>query len=100
MGGDGRRSRGRRRQVADAPVSISISGQAQLMLAVETIRVGRIEIFPIKSLDGVSLQESAVTAGGILESDRVYAMVDEEGAFVNGKRTPRVHDLRCEFPPP
>ena len=69
------------------------------MLAAETIRVGRIEIFPIKSLDGVSRQESAVTAGGILENDRVYAMVDEEGAFVNGKRTPRVHDLRCEFAP-
>ena len=69
------------------------------MQAAGTIGVGRIEIFPIKSLDGVSLQESAVTAGGILENDRVYAIVDQEGAFVNGKRTPRVHDLRCEFAP-
>ena len=67
------------------------------MQAAGTIRVGRIEIFPIKSLDGVSLQESTVTAGGILENDRVYAIVDQEDAFVNGKRTPRVHDLRCEF---
>jgi uncharacterized protein YcbX len=65
----------------------------------EVIRVGRIEIFPIKSLDGVSLQEAAVTAGGILENDRVYAVVDEDGAFVNGKRTPRVHDLRSQFAP-
>ena len=70
-----------------------------MMMATETIRVGRIEIFPIKSLDGISLEESGVTAGGILENDRVYAIVDEEGAFVNGKRTPRVHDLRCEFAP-
>jgi uncharacterized protein YcbX len=69
------------------------------MLAADTIRVGRIDIFPIKSLDRVSLQEATVTAGGILENDRIYAIVDGEGTFVNGKRTPRVHDLRCEFAP-
>jgi uncharacterized protein YcbX len=63
----------------------------------DTIRVSRIEIFPIKSLDGVALPESAINAGGILENDRVYAMVDAAGAVVNGKRTPRVHALRCEY---
>jgi uncharacterized protein len=72
----------------------------RVMLAAGTIRVSRIEIFPIKSLDGVSLRESAITAGGILENDCVYAIVDEKGAFVKGKRTPRVHDLRCELSPP
>ncbi|HTB57817.1 MAG TPA: MOSC N-terminal beta barrel domain-containing protein [Polyangia bacterium] len=71
----------------------------RLTSAADTIRIGRIEIFPIKSLDGVVLRESAITAGGILENDRVYAIVDEEGAFVNGKRTPRIHDIRCEFAP-
>jgi uncharacterized protein YcbX len=29
----------------------------------------------------------------------VWAIVDDEGVFVNGKRTPRVHDLRCEYEP-
>ncbi len=64
-----------------------------------TVRVARIEVFPIKSLPGVSLEEARVTEGGILEHDRVWAMVDAEGAFVNGKRTPRVHDLRCQYEP-
>ncbi len=66
-------------------------------MVAEQIRVSRIEIFPIKSLTGVSLGESSINGGGILEGDRVWAIVDEEGAVVNGKRTPRIHDLRCEF---
>jgi len=61
------------------------------------MRVGRILIFPIKSLDGIELDEVAITRGGILENDRVYAIFDEQGRVVNGKRTARVHALRCEF---
>lgn len=57
----------------------------------------RIRIFPIKSLDGVTLERARVTAGGILENDRVYAILDAEGKYVNGKRTARIHDLRCAF---
>ena len=64
-----------------------------------TVRVARIDVFPIKSLAGVPLDEARVTEGGILEHDRVWAMVDAEGVFVNGKRTPRVHDLRCHYEP-
>jgi uncharacterized protein YcbX len=63
----------------------------------ERVRVSRIEIFPIKSLGAVRVTESAVTPGGILENDRVYAIVDEQGQFVNGKRTARIHRLRCSF---
>ena len=59
--------------------------------------LGRIAIFPIKSLDGVAVEEVGITSGGILENDRVYAIVDNEGRFVNGKRTARVHQLRCSF---
>jgi hypothetical protein len=59
----------------------------------------RILVYPIKSLDGVSVQEARMTPGGILEFDRVHAMVDEAGAYVNGKRTPRVQLLRTEFSP-
>jgi uncharacterized protein YcbX len=66
-------------------------------LANEGLHLGRIEIFPIKSLDGVPVAESAFTSGGILENDRVYAIVDREGRVVNGKRTPQVHRLRCSF---
>ena len=59
----------------------------------------RIIIYPIKSLDGVDVQETRVTPGGILEFDRIHAIVDEKGAYVNGKRTPRVQLLRAEFAP-
>jgi len=61
------------------------------------VHLARIEIFPIKSLDGVVLQEARVTAGGFLENDRIYAITDPDGKYVNGKRTARVHDLRCAF---
>jgi uncharacterized protein len=63
------------------------------------MRLGRILIFPIKSLDGVQLDEVTITEGGILENDRIYAIFDEQGRVVNGKRTARVHALRCEFDP-
>src|SRR5580704_12015831 len=61
--------------------------------------LSRIEIFPIKSLDGIVLEEAAFTAGGILEHDRVLAVFDADGRVINGKRTPRVHQLRSTFDP-
>jgi len=61
------------------------------------MQLGRIIIFPIKSLDGVALDEVQITSGGILENDRIYAIFDSAGKIVNGKRTPRVHALRCAF---
>jgi uncharacterized protein YcbX len=63
------------------------------------MQLGRIIIFPIKSLDGIALESSRFTAGGILERDRIFAIYDAEGKVVNGKRTPRVHELRSEFDP-
>ncbi len=61
------------------------------------MELSRIEIFPIKSLDGVLVEEARITAGGILENDRIYAILDVDGRYVNGKRVPRVHQLRCAF---
>jgi uncharacterized protein YcbX len=61
--------------------------------------LGRIFIFPIKSLDGLELEEVKITSGGILENDRIYAIFDENGGVVNGKRTARIHQLRCAFDP-
>jgi uncharacterized protein YcbX len=57
----------------------------------------QIVIYPIKSLDGVVVDEARITSGGILEFDRVYAIVDEAGAYVNGKRTARIQLLRTQF---
>ncbi len=63
------------------------------------MQLGRITIFPIKSLDGISAESARITGGGILENDRVYAIYDADGKVVNGKRTPRIHQLRCAFDP-
>src|SRR5882762_2408307 len=63
----------------------------------EPMHLGRISIFPIKSLDGLEVDEATITAGGILENDRIYAIFDEHGVVVNGKRTDRIHRLRCAF---
>jgi uncharacterized protein YcbX len=61
--------------------------------------LGRISIFPIKSLDGLQVDEVRIARGGILENDRIYAIFDEKGCVVNGKRTARIHQLRCGFGP-
>jgi uncharacterized protein YcbX len=61
------------------------------------LHLGRIFVFPIKSLDGISVDVARITAGGILEQDRVYAIVDEASSYVNGKRTARIQLLRCVY---
>jgi uncharacterized protein YcbX len=59
--------------------------------------LSRINLFPIKSLDGVSASEARINSAGILEHDRTYAIVDAAGSYVNGKRTERVHLIRTTF---
>ncbi len=59
--------------------------------------LSRIIVYPIKALDGVSVEQARVTPGGFLENDRTFAIVDEDGAYVNGKRHARVGRLRAEF---
>jgi uncharacterized protein YcbX len=57
-------------------------------------RLARIVIYPVKSLDGVAVAEALVLPSGALEHDRRWALVDSQGKWVNGKRTPRIHLLR------
>ena len=39
-------------------------------------RITRIVLYPIKSLDGISVGEARVSSQGALENDRRYAIVD------------------------
>jgi uncharacterized protein len=59
--------------------------------------LSRIEIFPVKSLDGVVLQDVTVLPSGALKGDRQYALLDAKGRFVNGKNNTLVHRLRTTF---
>ena len=63
------------------------------------MHLSRILIYPIKSLDAVEVDEAAITPGGFLENDRIYAIFDSQGRVVNGKRTARIHHLRSSFDP-
>ncbi|MFB6179992.1 MAG: MOSC domain-containing protein [Halorientalis sp.] len=62
-------------------------------------RVARLRVFPIKGLDGIDLETAAVLDGGTVRHDREFALFDEAGDVINGKRTTRVHDLTTEFDP-
>lgn len=61
--------------------------------------VAELIIYPIKSLDGVSLPEVSLTPWGALVGDRRYALVDAQGKRVHGKRHPQLHRLRAQFDP-
>lgn len=63
----------------------------------DTPTLSRIEIFPIKSLDGVVLQDATLLPSGALKGDRQYALLDSQGKFVNGKANPLIHRLRASF---
>ena len=58
------------------------------------ITLARIAVYPFKSLDPVAVDEAAVLSSGALEHDRRFALCDETGAFINGKRDARIHGIR------
>lgn len=60
-------------------------------------KLTRIMIYPVKSLDGMVVDRSKISSGGALEFDRRWAIVDEQGKIINGKRTAKVHQLRSQF---
>jgi len=61
------------------------------------IYLAHIFIYPIKSLDGVAMPQGTVLPSGALQGDREFAIVDEQGRFVTGKRTPAIHQIRAQF---
>jgi len=58
--------------------------------------VSNINIYPVKSLDGISLQKAQTGKGGCLLHDREYAIIGSNGKFINGKSNALVHLLRSE----
>jgi uncharacterized protein YcbX len=59
--------------------------------------VAGIWIYPVKSLEPVSVEQSRVLESGALEGDRAFALLDAAGKYVNGKRHSRIHLLRSKF---
>lgn len=59
--------------------------------------LAKILIYPIKSLDGVEVQQGRIINSGALEHDREFAIFDEHSRVVNGKQNPSIHQLRSYF---
>lgn len=59
--------------------------------------LSRINIFPIKSLDGTNLPLSALVSPGALEYDREFVILNRQGDWVNAKRTDQVQRIRTQF---
>jgi uncharacterized protein len=59
--------------------------------------LARIDIFPIKSLDGMTVERATVLNGGALQGDRTYALFDSQGRLIHGKRYAAIHRLRTTF---
>jgi uncharacterized protein len=60
-------------------------------------RLAQIIIYPIKSLDGIVVDRSKISAGGALKFDRRWAIVDANGKVVNAKRTGKIQQIRSRF---
>ncbi|MEM7251241.1 MAG: MOSC N-terminal beta barrel domain-containing protein [Pseudomonadota bacterium] len=67
------------------------------MSPVALMHVASIWIYPIKSLDGVSVSRSSFVADGGLVGDRQFALVDRDDVFVNSKRTGEVNRIRAKY---
>jgi uncharacterized protein len=59
--------------------------------------VAKLFIYPIKSLDPVPVDRVTILKSGALMGDRRWAIFDESGNFVNGKRCQQIHALRSHF---
>lgn len=69
-----------------------ISGKSKVMPT-----LNKILIFPIKSLDGVFVNNTRITSGGSLEMDREFAIFDQQGKIVNAKQNAKIHQVRSQF---
>lgn len=58
--------------------------------------ISKLRIYPIKSFSHIELEEAEIGIHS-LKNDRLFAMKDENGRYINGKRTARVNELKTEF---
>lgn len=59
--------------------------------------VASIHIYPVKSLDGISVSQATILASGALKGDRSFAICDDQGEFVSSQRHNGTCFLRFSF---
>ncbi|MEL4895870.1 MOSC N-terminal beta barrel domain-containing protein [Crocosphaera sp. Alani8] len=57
----------------------------------------KIIIYPIKSLDGLSISKTALLKSGALKYDRQWAIFTEDQKLTNGKSNQRIYQLRATY---
>ncbi len=58
-----------------------------------------ISVYPVKALDGLSLDAAALGPDGGLVPDRVVALTDADGDYVNGKNERAIHRVTADYDP-
>lgn len=61
------------------------------------LHLARIDLYPVKSLDGLVVKTASLLTSGTLVGDRAFALLDEAGRFINGKREARIHQVRSRI---
>jgi uncharacterized protein YcbX len=61
------------------------------------VTVASLALYPVKALDPLPVDAADSLPSGGLVGDRRFALVDETGQFVNGKRERKVHTIRTRY---
>ncbi len=59
--------------------------------------LAKILIYPIKSLEPISVESARFLTSGAIARDREWALFDRRGKFINGKNNPKVHLIRSSW---
>ncbi|ACB49512.1 unknown [Crocosphaera subtropica ATCC 51142] len=59
--------------------------------------LSKIIVYPIKSLDGVSISLGTLLKSGALKQDRQWAIFDKNQSLINGKRNNKIYQLRATY---
>ena len=62
-------------------------------------KLGRIRIYPFKSLDPIECRTAQFTSAGSLKEDRRFAFLLPNGKFFNAKNDPRIHQICLQYDP-
>jgi len=60
-------------------------------------RVETLTVHPVKALSQIEVEKARITEGGVLENDRLYALIKPDGETINGIELSAVHDIDAGF---
>ncbi|WP_367996029.1 MOSC domain-containing protein [Haloferax volcanii] len=79
---------------AETTTAAATDAEAGATAGAAAVTLDRIAVYPVKSLDAEFVDAADIVENGGLRGDREYAIFDEDGEYVNGKRERAVHRIR------